>query len=51
MSRNHFVAMAQSFSLIADVSARREAALAFAEVASSMNSRFNYSRFMEACGL
>ena len=51
MSRKHFIAMAQSFSLIADVSARKEAAIAFAEVASSMNSRFNYQRFMEACGL
>jgi hypothetical protein len=51
MSRKHFIAMAASFKQMADVSARKEAALAFAEVASSMNPRFNYQRFMEACGL
>jgi hypothetical protein len=51
MSRKHFVAMAKELADIADLDARKQAAKAFADVAKAMNSRFDYTRFYEACGL
>lgn len=51
MSRKHFIAMAKEISNIQNVEARKQAANAFASVAITVNSDFNRTRFMEACGL
>lgn len=51
MSRKHFVAIAKEFSRIEDLSARRIAAEAFANVAVQENSAFKRQLFFTACGL
>lgn len=51
MSRKHFVALAESFSKIQDLNARRQAADAVIAVAWQLNPNFDKSRFLSACGL
>jgi hypothetical protein len=49
MTRKHFIAMAAEIKEIADLTARKQAALAFCNVARAVNSRFNQQRFLTAC--
>jgi hypothetical protein len=51
MTRKHFIAMAKEISQMQDRKAARTVAEAFAQVASSVNSRFNFDRFYTACGV
>jgi len=51
MSRKHFEAIAEAIRSIESIEARRIAAEKLAAVCAGQNSRFNYSRFMKACGL
>jgi hypothetical protein len=51
MTKKHFIALAKAISKIENEVARRLAADAVAEVAAETNSRFNYLRFMSACGV
>jgi len=51
MTRKHFIAMAQEISQMTDRKSARIAAEAFAQVARSVNSRFNTERFLTACGV
>jgi len=51
MSRKHFVAMAKEIAQMPDRKSARIAAEAFAQVARSVNSRFDTNRFLTACGV
>jgi hypothetical protein len=51
MTRKHFVAMAVEIKEIANMEARLQAAIAFCKVAKAVNSRFDQSRFLDACGV
>ena len=51
MSKKHFIALAKRIAEIENETARRQAAEAVADVAGEVNPRFNYSRFMTACGV
>ena len=49
MTRQHFEALAQEIRAIEDREARVEAAVAVARVAVRFNSRFDQSKFFQAC--
>lgn len=51
MSRKHFIALAKRIAAIKNASARREAAYAVADVAASVNDRFDHARFLRACNV
>jgi hypothetical protein len=51
MTRKHFRTMAQNLMAIQDLTQRKVAAEAFADVAASANPRFNRTMFLAACGL
>jgi hypothetical protein len=51
MTRKHFIAMAKEIAQMADRKSARVAAEAFAQVARSVNSRFDTNRFLTACGV
>lgn len=51
MTRKHFVAMAQEISQMPDRKSARTVAEAFAQVARSVNARFDFNRFYTACGV
>ena len=51
MTRKHFIAMAREIAQMSDRKSARIAAEAFAQVARSVNSRFNTERFLTACGV
>ena len=51
MTRKHFIAMAKEISQMPDRASARIAAEAFAQVAQSINPRFDLGRFFTACGV
>ena len=51
MTRKHFIAMAQEISQMPDRKSAKIAAEAFAQVARSVNPRFDFGRFFTACGV
>ena len=51
MTRKHFRTMAQNLLAIQDLTQRKAAAEAFADVSASANPRFNRTMFLAACGL
>ena len=51
MSKKHFEALADRIACIEDVEARKEAALAVADVCAGCNGRFDRWRFLRACGV
>lgn len=51
MTRKHFIAMAQEISQMSDRKAAKVVAEAFAQVAVTVNPRFNFNRFYTACGV
>jgi hypothetical protein len=51
MTRKHFVAMAKEIAQMPDRKSARIAAEAFAQVARSVNPRFDSGRFLTACGV
>jgi hypothetical protein len=51
MTRKHFVAMAREIAEMPDRKSARTVAEAFAQVARSVNSRFDTQRFLTACGV
>jgi hypothetical protein len=51
MTRKHFVAMAKEIAQMADRKSARIAAEAFAQVAQSVNPRFDQAKFLTACGV
>ncbi len=51
MSKKHFNALAASIACIPDVKSREEAARAVAHVCAHFNDRFDYWRFLRACGV
>ena len=51
MTRKHFVAMAQEIAQMPDRKSAKIAAEAFAQVARSVNPRFDFNRFYTACGV
>jgi hypothetical protein len=51
MTKKHFIAMAREIAQMSDRKSARIAAEAFAQVARSVNSRFNTERFLTACGV
>jgi len=51
MTRKHFVAMAKEIAQMPDRKSARTVAEAFAQVARSVNSRFDLNRFYTACGV
>jgi hypothetical protein len=51
MTRKHFVAMAREISQMPDRKSARITAEAFAQVARTVNPRFDMNRFLTACGV
>jgi hypothetical protein len=51
MTRKHFVAMAKEIAQMPDRKSAKIAAEAFAQVARSVNPRFDFGRFFTACGV
>jgi len=51
MSKKHFTALAERIAGIADLRARKEAALAVADVCAGFNGLFDRGRFLRACGV
>ena len=51
MTRKHFIAMAREISQMPDRKSAKIAAEAFAQVARSVNPRFDFDRFFTACGV
>ena len=51
MTRKHFVAMAREIANMQDRNAAKTVAQAFAQVAGSVNPRFDFNRFYIACGV
>lgn len=51
MTRKHYNLIANNFRTIADLTARRQAALGFSDIAIMENPTFDVRRFLEACGL
>ena len=51
MTKKHFIAMAQEISQMPDRKSAKIAAEAFAQVARSVNPRFDSGRFLTACGV
>jgi hypothetical protein len=51
MTRKHFVAMAREISQMPDRKSAKITAEAFAQVARSVNPRFDFDRFYTACGV
>ena len=51
MTRKHFIAMAREIANMQDRNAAKTVALAFAQVAGSVNPRFDFNRFYIACGV
>ena len=51
MTKKHFIAMANEIAQMPDRKSARIAAEAFAQVARSVNPRFDFGRFFTACGV
>lgn len=51
MTKKHFIAMAKEISQMSDRKSARIAAEAFAQVACSVNPRFDQTKFLTACGV
>jgi hypothetical protein len=51
MSRKHFRALAAAIAKISDPEDRRRTAHLVGEVCATCNSNFNWSRFLNACGV
>jgi hypothetical protein len=51
MTKKHFIAMAREISQMPDRKSAKIAAEAFAQVACSVNPRFDFGRFFTACGV
>lgn len=51
MSKKHFELLAKNISSIQDSQARRSAAVAVATACQASNSRFDWARFISACGV
>jgi hypothetical protein len=51
MTKKHFIAMAKEIAQMADRKSARIAAEAFAQVARSVNPRFDQAKFLTACGV
>ena len=51
MTRKHFIAMAREIAEMPDRKSAKIAAEAFAQVARSVNPRFDFNRFYTACGV
>jgi len=51
MSRKHFEALAKYIAQISDPNARQQAATAVALACTESNTRFDISKFFDACGV
>jgi hypothetical protein len=51
MTKKHFIAMAKEIAQMSDRKSARVAAEAFAQVAQTVNPRFDQARFLTACGV
>jgi hypothetical protein len=51
MTKKHFIAMAKEIAQMPDRKSARTAAEAFAQVARSVNTRFDQAKFLDACGV
>jgi hypothetical protein len=51
MSKKHFQLFAEAIALIDDYEERKRTAIKIAEVCAKANTRFNYSLFLNACGV
>lgn len=51
MTKQHFIALAAEISAISDMGARTEAASAVAKAAKRFNPRFDWMKFLAACGV
>jgi hypothetical protein len=51
MSKKHFESLARHIRTIADENSRTEAAMVVAAACREANSKFNMSKFLDACGV